>query len=335
MLRVELANGDYVLLGKEQVSHYRKSMITRGQLCYAVKIFKRGELTERGPEAFALRKALIAVVEQRVVSAHEALQLFFPQHDDSIEIPECFQIVEEREVDDITQVRVKALTTVTLSHPLHLSDPERTFIIQIGEISGWMPAHCLNKNVWVTEDSSLDVHSEARNSIISGVSNVGNGCKVQSSWVRNSVLDNSTVIGSVLHKSYLTYSDVFDCGLRNVTSQECQVRSSSISNCQMGISYFEKVRCNDASFIASILQECTIEKGEVHASHLIRSRFTNGNRILDSTLTDCIINEASVINSEVTGSKEEPGVLQNNVFVFGNGREGFIPKISGELHDRN
>lgn len=329
-LRVDFVNGDYVLLDKQQAIHYRKRLLTCDSLGYHTTIFHRNETYPCSPAAYSVRRAVTQVIEQKMLPVQDALQLFMPFHNHNYTVPDGFKIAATNEVDDVPMVQLEATRKVVFQHPLHPDDPDRTFIVEAETLSGWMPAHCINRNVWVDEDSSVGPFSHISHSIVTGVSKIGSGCTIENTWVRNSNIDDSSVLGSVIHKSSVRSSDVYDCGLRNSEIEECTIDHSSLSGCTSGVCLMDRVRAGSGNFLGSVLVQCTIDKGSVQASHLIRCKFSNGNDILASTLSDCDIAEASVISSKIE-SKVEQTFLHRNIFVFGVGRDGFVPKVSGEL----
>lgn len=327
MLQANFANGDYVLLSQDHHAYYRKHLINRGRVAYAITHIKRDDIVPRGPIANSIRKAIDHGISSKEFNVHDALQLFMPRHEETAEtIPDHFRILEtaknseDNEFPNECLVKVYVTKAIEFQHPLHPNNPDRVFKVEPGTISGWMPYRCLALNVWVTGDSSVTLDSHVENSIISGGAKI-KGSRVIGSWLRGGTCHDSSIVGSVFHKTGIMDSDITDCGLRKSTVRESRLERSSLTDCTIGACMISDTRATSLNTLASVIVDGRLDNIAVESSHLIRCTASGGERVLSSTITDAILQCVTVIESTISGTSHQPAELTYDLYLFGKSRD--------------
>lgn len=326
MLQANFANGDYVLLSYERHTYYRKHLINRGSVAYAITHIKRDSAVPRGPIANNIRKAIETGISKKQFNVHDALQLFMPKHEETeVIVPEHFRILEKKECaedDSPNEYLVKVYVTkqVDFQHPLHPTNTDRVFKVEPGTVSGWMPYRCLPLNVWVTSDSEVSLDSHVENSIISGGAKV-RGSRVTGSWLRGGTCLDSNIAGSVFHKTGVIDSDITDCGLRKSTVRESLLERSSLSGSNVGACLISDSRVTELTSVVSVIVDSLVDSMSVESSHLIRCTASCGDRILSSTITDATLQSLTAIETNVSGTPQCRVELGYDLYLFGKSRD--------------
>lgn len=290
-IRADFCNGDFVHLGFDSILYYRRRLITPKSFGYQTTLIKRDSTQiEFGPMYLSIRAAVNAVIEQHKVDARTALQLFYPKLKEyPKDAPEGLEVVA-RGICPVTGqdlVQFKALGDIIFDHPHHVDNAERAYKVTAGSVSGWMPEECGSRYCWVDGTSSMS--GTANNVLVTNHSRVI-GSRAKVSWIRNSVVSHSEVIGSIVQKSDLKDCHLMDCGVRKTTIEEVSALDTSMNSCTFGLGQFGNTRAASSSANNVVALSSIVTDLDGASVHLVSSK-----------VEDCRIYSSFVKYHDLTG----------------------------------